>query len=383
MWFFREQTVGVPPWRKSHAAFLICVVGLSRILFGQSASSFDDLVQQAAAARQEHDFSRALALYSRAVEVNPKWAEGWWDLGSLQYEAKQFSSARDSLSHYIALADKPAAAFGLRGQSEFELGEYAKALSDIRKSLVLADAAQEFNQGRLHIYECVLLTRLGEFDEALQHYGYFVRKGISTPELAVAMGLAGLRIPMLPKDVSENQREVLGGSGLAAYQFLAGNVDGAAESFRTLFQRFPSQPNLHLLYGTLLFASDHEAALAEFKRELDMSSSNARAQVLTAWALLMQNKAAEALPYANKAVELSPETAAVQLALGRSLVDLDRSEEGIEHLEHALRLALENLEVHIALAGAYSTAGRKQDAQRERAVSLKLAQNGATPFGLP
>ena len=370
-------------WYKAKAIILISALALSGAsVLGQSGSSFDELVHEASAARQQNDVPRALQLYSRAVEVNPKYAEGWWSLGSLQYGAKLFSAARDSLTQYVALVPNSAPAFALRGQSEVELGDYAKALADVRQSLALK-GADPSNEERLHIYECVLLTRLSEFEESLQAYRYFVLKGISTPELSVAMGLAGLRMALLPKEVSDNQRELLNEAGAATYQYMAGNEDGAAESFHSLFQRFPAQVNLHLLYGTLLFTSDHEAALTEFKRELEVTPSNQRAQALTAWALLMQNKTSDALPYANKAVELNPESAAAQLVMGRVLVDFGQSKEGIEHLEHALRLDPENLEIHIALAEAYSGCGRKQDAQRERALSLKLAQNGTNPFALP
>ena len=378
-----SRSIDMAKWYEAKAIILICALALSgTAVLGQSGSSFDEVVREASVAREQNDVPRALQLYSRAVEVNPKWAEGWWSLGSLQYGAKLFSGARDSLSQYIALVPNSPSAFALRAQSEVELGDYEKALADIRQSLVLK-GGDPSNEERLHIYECVLLTRLGRFEESLQAYRYFVEKGISTPELSVAIGLAGLRMALLPKEVSDDQREVLSGAGAATYQYMAGNEDGAADAFHSLFQHFPSQANLHLLYGFLLFPSNREASLTEFRREVDVSPSNQRAQVLTAWALLMQNRSLDALPYANKAVELNPESAAGQLVAGRTLVDLGQSREGMEHLERALQLEPENLEIHIALAEAYSGCGRKQDAERERALSLKLAQNRTNPFALP
>ena len=102
-----------------------------------------------------------------------------------------------------------------------------------------------------------------------------------------------------------------------------------------------------------------------------------------AWALLMRDRASDALPYARKAVEEMPASAGAQLVLGRSLVKLSELKQGTDHLEQALQTDPENLEVHIALAEAYSRSGRSEDAQRERSMSLKLSQNGTNPFALP
>ena len=64
------------------------------------AKRFTDLVAQASAARMQNDVPRAIDLYSQALQQNPKWADGWWFLGSLQYGAGEYIPARDALSRY-------------------------------------------------------------------------------------------------------------------------------------------------------------------------------------------------------------------------------------------------------------------------------------------
>jgi len=51
----------------------------------------------------------------QAVQLNPKWPEGWWYLGSLQYGAGSYSDARDALSRYIELTPSAGAAMAVRG----------------------------------------------------------------------------------------------------------------------------------------------------------------------------------------------------------------------------------------------------------------------------
>lgn len=369
-------------WHAKAAVLSLCIC-VEAVAFSQAPATFNDVVQQAAVAREQNDSPRAIDLYRRAVQMNPKWSQGWWFLGSLQYDAGSFAAARDSFTQFIALAPNPTPAFRLRGISELQTGEYAEALADLRQSLALGEAVDGPDGQRLRLYECEALTRLGKFDEALKSFRFLVQKGSTIPELPIAMGLAGLRMALLPKDVGDNQRDLLTSTGTAIALFMTGSGESASPAFDALFRRFPETPNLHCLYGTLWFPSDRDIALAEFRRELEIDPSNQRAEVLVAWALLLRNNAPEALRYAQKALESGSEVAAAQLVTGKSLVDIGRLDEGLGHLEHALRLEPGNLEIHIALAKAYSQSGRKQEAQRERSLSLKLAQNGMNLIALP
>ena len=179
-------------------------------------------------------------------------------------------------------------------------------------------------------------------------------------------------MPLLPKDVGAEERELVSAAGEAAFRFLAGDETSAAQAFQELFQRFPQASNAHFLYGYLLFATDPDAALPEFQQELKVAPSNADAEVMTAWALLLRNAAAEALPYAQRAADQEPMLPSAQLVLGRSLMETGDLKGSMEHLEKALQLEPDNLETHLALAKAYSESGRKEDARRERILCLQL-----------
>ena len=337
-----------------------------------SADRESDLIAQASAARMQNDVPRAIELYSQAVQRNPQWSDGWWFLGSLQYGAGAYTSARDALSHYLELLPDAGPALALRGLCEFETGEYPKALADIQHGIALGAANQPRNEQILRYHEALLLTRLGNYAAALTAYSFFVKHGVSNPELLSAIGLAGLRMPLLPKDVGAEQQETVYAAGDAAYRYLAGDEAFAAQAFQDFFRRFPQAANAHFLYGYLLFSTSPEAALTEFQQELSIAPANPDANVMTAWALLIRNAAAEALPYAQKAASLEPALPSAQLVLGRSLLETGDLKGGMEHLERALQLEPDNLETHLALAKAYSKSGRKEEARRERILCLRL-----------
>ena len=83
---------------------LFAVMLLGQLPAQDHPYSFDEMAAEAAAARDAEDNPRAVQLYAQALQLNPKWEEGWWSLGLLQYGSGAFASAIDALhisSSYI------------------------------------------------------------------------------------------------------------------------------------------------------------------------------------------------------------------------------------------------------------------------------------------
>jgi tetratricopeptide (TPR) repeat protein len=356
--------------------------------FSKSASaqanpaSFSDVVARATAARDINDVPQAIELYRQALKLNSQWADGWWFIGSLEYGTGAYSAAEENLSHYLELTPNAAPALAIRGLCEFESGEYPKSLGDIERALALGAANQSRNEKILRYHEALLLTRLGRFEDALRSYAFFSRED-PNPELLVAVGLAGLRTPLLPKELKADEQDVYAAAGKAALDLMRRDKEAARPEFQKIFERTPAVPNAHYLYGYLLYASDPEEAEVELKKELEINPKNAAAEVMLAWIPLMRNDGSDALPYAQKAVAEDPSLASAQLVLGRALTETGDPKDGIEHLEKTAQLQPDNLEVHLALAKAYSKSGRKEDARRERLLCLEMTKNDMAPTTHP
>jgi tetratricopeptide (TPR) repeat protein len=359
----------------------ICLGFIALAAAGQETQTFDDLIAQATAANERNDAAVALDLYSKALKLNPRWIEGWWFIGLLQYNAGQFAPARDALTHFLDFGPDPQG-YALRGMCEFETGEYANSLADIQRAISLGAADDAGKEQALHFYEAMLLTRLGKFEDSLRTFVYFAQRRIVNQDLLLAIGLAGLRMPLVPKDVSGDQRPLLIDTGTAVYAFMTRDPKAEA-AFHTLFQSFPAVANLHLLYGSLLYAEEPYAAQQQFQAELTTDPSNQQARIMMAWFLLMQNNPAAALPYAQQAVQAQAGLASAHLVLGRSLSETGDVGAGLEHLKRAFELDPDNLEVHIALASAYSQAGQMEDARREHLWCLEATKDGRNRLALP
>ena len=349
----------------------------------QTSDDFDAVAAAAGEARAHGYRDAALRLYTRAVEMNPQWPDGWWFLGVLHYGANQFEPARDALTHYLDLKPNGGAALALRGLCEFETGQYPESLGDLQHGIALGAAAQPRNAEILLYHEALLLTRLGAFEQAIGKYMTFVKEGQSNPELNTAIGLAGLRMPLFPKDADPARSELIAMTGAAATKVMSADMNAGAQGFQEIFARYPNAPNVHYLYGYLLFATHPDAAIAQFQQELQVSPTSAVAHAMLAWADGLQGNYDDALPNARKAVEEDPTLAMGQLVLGRAMVESGDTSGGIPHLERVLQLEPGNLEAHLTLVKAYSRLGRKDDARRERLLCLQLSGGGPTPSATP
>jgi len=357
----------------------LCLFLFPVLAIAQSTlTRFDDLAVQASSARERNDIPTAIKLYGDSVQLQPAWPEGWWYLGVLQYGTAAYPEARDALTHYIELTPTAGPAFAVRGLCEFEIGEYSQSLHDIEQGLSLGAANQSRNESTLRYHRALLLTTDGDFEGALRDFAFVAKDGVTDPQMNLGIGLAGLRKPMLPKDVPRDQRDLVLAVGNAAFRFMTSDDQKGQQEFQDLFHRFPATANAHYFLGYLLFTKDKDQAVIEFRRELETTPNNAAAQTMLAWDLLLRNDAAGALPYAEKAAAAVPASPSAQLVLGRSLVETGRVNDGMGHLETALQLDPGNIEVHFALVRGYSELGRKEDAQRERLRCVEMTKSEST-----
>lgn len=360
-------------------SLLMAVMLLPLLTRAQQSANFDELEGNATAAREHGDVARAIELYRQGVVLRPTWPDGWWYLGVLQYGSDAYAPAADALTHYIDLTPKAGPALALRGLCEFEEGQYPQSLQDLERAIALGAANEPRNAGIIFYHEALLLTRLGRYEEALAKYTTLVKHGSISDDVLAGIGLAGLRMPLLPSDIDASRQQMVLEVGKAAASVMNGDLTAGREAFQKLFTLFPTTSNIHYLYGYLLFTVDPAQAITQFRRELDVSPSSAVAHSMLAWALGMQGDFAEALPYAKQSVAEDASLAVTQLVLGKDLVETGSVDAGLDHLEAALKIDPQNLEAHIALAKAYSELGRKDDARRERLLCLTLSGKQAAP----
>jgi tetratricopeptide (TPR) repeat protein len=340
----------------------------------RSAATFEDLAHRAAAAREAGHVIDAIESYQRAVRLRPKWDEGWWYLATLRYEQKKDAAALDALTRFLALKPQAGPAWALRGLCEFRLARYDRARASFDKARTLGIPGNDELRRATWYHTAILMLQRGEFELAVEPLTLLARSEAESPSLTEAIGLLVLRLADVPGAIPPARRDLVMAAGAAGYSWLARAGDEADRRFTSLVERYPSVSFVHYAHGVFLLQRDSDAALAAFRREIDVNPDSAYPHLEIAFELLRRGDAAAARASAERAVALAPALFASHNALGRALAELGEIEPAIRELELAVKLAPEIPEVHFSLANAYARAGRTADAARERAVFLKLNQ---------
>jgi len=337
-----------------------------------TSTSFETIAQTAAKAREARRLDEAIAAYRQTVRLRPEWDEGWWYLATSLYEKGEDKAAREAFTRFLTLKPDTAAAFALRGLCEFRLQRYDEALVDLHKAHALGIKGNPELRRETWYHAAILLIRRGQFELAVEPLMLLARSESENALLVQATGLMMLRQPYLPAEIPADKRELVTAAGQAGFSWLSRNGAEAEKRFRPLVDRYGDVPHVHYAYGVFLLKSDSDAALSEFKREIEINPYSPYPHLEIAFELLRRGDPAAARPSAERAVTIAPDLFSARNALGRVLVAIGELHAGILQLETAVKLAPEVPEMHFSLANAYARAGRTADAAREREIFQKL-----------
>jgi tetratricopeptide (TPR) repeat protein len=341
----------------------------------QPAPSIERIQKQAEAARAAKRVDEAIQLYKRGVALKPSWDEGWWGLGTLYYELDRFDEGRTAFRRLTVIKPDVGLPWAMLGLCEFETKHYEEALQHLRRGTDLGVDQDQNISGVAHYHLALLLTRFTEYEASMKLLSVFAQQNINNPSYVEAMGIAALRKPLLPAEVPPAEHQLVMDTGRVMYDAAALRTTEAAAEFKILLDKYPDTPNIHYLYGSFLLFSDADGALAQLEKELEISPAHVPAMVTIANEYIQRKQYKEALPFAKKAVELEPQSFPAHTVYGRVLVEGDLDlQRGLAELEEARKLAPTSPQVRIALATAYTKAGRKEDAAREREAFSKLRQ---------
>ena len=363
---------------KSRASLLLAALLLQSAAAQPQATKpapqdFATLSAQAQQASEQNRLDEAIALYRKALAVRPAWAEGWWSLGTIQYDRNSYKEAASAFERLTALQPKKGSPRVMLGLCQFELGDDEHALKNIQEGRQLGtNPDSQFQQVMLY-HEGLLLLRKAHFESAAEVFWDLSAQGVRSDELALGLGMTALR--MLPKDLpaeSDPGREVVRRVGQAESLAALKRFDEAKRAYSDLVSNYPNFPNMQYAYGHfLLNANDPDAAVAAFQQELKNSPQNVPARLQIAAARYRLDSTA-GLPYAQEAVKLAPQLPFAHYLLGLLLLDTGDFASAIPELEFARKGLSQEAGVYFALGNAYAKAGRKEDAANARLTFARL-----------
>ena len=335
--------------------------------------SFEQVSREAERAREENRDDDAIRLFRQALTQQPQWDQGLWYLGTMLYEKEQYADALELLRRFMTLRPDAGPGWALVGLSEFQTRQYAKALNHLQLAMAHGMGDRKDMVESVFYSVAVLLTRAERYDDSMSMLIAMVKSGQDSKTLVEPIGLAALRLPFLPAEIPADRRDMVRQAGEATLALEAQRRDEAGKLFRGLAEQYPNEPGVHFLYGAFLLDENPELGVQEMKKELQVSPSSVPARLRLAEEYVKQQNLDSALPLAQEAVKLDPKRAAAHMMLGEVLVAKNDSAGGIRELESAREQSPETVRIHWDLLRAYTSAGRSEDAKREKEEIEKLS----------
>jgi len=269
----------------------------------------------------------AIRDYKQALEIDPSWKEGWWNLGVLQYSTSHFADAKLSFKNVVQFAPDLGNPWALLGLSEYETRDYANSLTDLERaqSLGIRDDPEIERVAVYHIG--LLMVQSSAFERASAILLSQPGSGANSPQLAFAVGMATLRIPLFPDQVDPSQEALVQATGDAV-------TDSPQKLTRLakLLTLYPDVPYLHYGYGMALAdAGKNSEALLAFQQESAISPGSPLPWIASSRIALHTGDMNSASLFAQKAVGLAPQSPEAHETLARIFDAQGKEQSSAEH----------------------------------------------------
>lgn len=339
---------------------------------------FETLAKKAGAARVAGRLDEAIALYRKALVLEPKWPEGHWYLGTLLYEKDAFAEARAALQPLVDFDPKSGPGWAFIGLCEFGLKRYAAALQSLERGRQLGLGSNEALIRVAGFHVAMLQNRASRFDAATELLVRLARSQAAHPDLLVALGLNLLKRPLLPSEVPAADKDLVIRAGQAAYAQATGRYEDARRAFEGLHASSAAAPGVEQAYRAYLSGysaalqdkEQREQAIAQFRSRLAESPNDPEA---TLYLGLLLEPAKPVVTSALPSPKADPPGFTELAAKASAARDANRPAEAIALYREALALKPSWDEGVFYVGTLLYDAGQAREARQEflRFVSLR------------
>jgi tetratricopeptide (TPR) repeat protein len=348
--------------------------GLAQSGAGANDPRVAKLYADAKAAEARGDFAGAAASYESLLQVAPRLAPAYNNLGSLYLRQREYKKAAAVLEKGLKIDPKMSSASALLGIALYEMGDYAGAGRNLESAL---GANPKDNNAELFLAND--LIKLGKFDQAAEHLRQLSQRQPENQEVLYLLG----KVHMKLSEEALTKLNALDANSVWAHEISGEvmesmkNYDGALLEYKKAVEVAPLQAGTHYHLGNAYWSLNMwDAATEQFRAELANDPSNCMAQWKLGNIILEQHgDSAAALAEMQKALDACPDLMEARVDRARALIKLERHAEAVKDLEAAVRADPGESSTHFLLAQAYRALGRTQEAQAEMKVFSKLEES--------
>ena len=357
---------------------LICLCVLTRVVAQSTAAENDPrvsrLYNEAKKEQARGDLAGAAASYEALLQIAPRLAPAYNNLGSLYVRQREYRKAANVLEKGLRVDPKMSSASALLGIALYELGDYAAAKRNLESAL---RADPKDTNAELLLANG--LIKLGEFQSAADHLRRLSERLPENQEIWYLLGKVHMKLSeeALSKLTNLDPNSVwvheISGEVMESMK----NYDGALLEYKKAVEVAPQQAGTHYHLGNAYWSLNMwDAATEQFRAELANDPSNCLAQWKMGNIILEEHgDSAGALAEIQKALDACPDMMSARVDRARALIKLERHSEAVSDLEAAVKADPEESLTHFLLAQAYRALGRTQEAQAEMKVFSKLEES--------
>jgi len=278
-------------------------------------ADIDSLKKIALQEAESGETDNAIRDYQRVLQAQPGWNEGQWNLGMLEYQSGRYPQSIAAFQKVVEFAPSAGIAWAVLGLSEFETKAYSDSLQHLEEAQQLG-TKDDPEIERVSIYHLgLLLIRKSDFERATELLLANFGGDLMSPQVKTALGLATLRVPLLPEEVDPSQEALIEAVGGLA----SGGTDGL-RGFPALLETYPDVPYLHYAYGLQLAkAGQAREELGLMRQEASISPDSPLPWMEVSRLELQAGNAGDARAAAEKAVKLDPNSQKAHQLLAQSL----------------------------------------------------------------
>jgi tetratricopeptide (TPR) repeat protein len=325
----------------------------------------------AARYREQGEFDRAAQEYLKLIQLAPRFAPAYNELGVCYLRQGKLADAARALERAAQLAPTVAGVHLNLGIAYFRLERYDKAQAALERA-----RKQEPGNGQaLHLLGLSYVA-LKQYREAIPPLHQALE---STPgDISIQYNLATAyanqgeleKAESILADLIRNHPDsaavhLLLGDAYAGRSDAFDNITKAIEEYKLSVELDPQLPLAHFKLGqAYLKLSRLDEAAACFKKELFLAT-----------VYLAQQKPDDAIGRLDELLKLNPRDTDALYNLGRAYLQKEELVKAVEALKRSVALNPERSEAHYQLGRAYMKIGQDEQGRRELKIAQQLQQN--------
>ena len=321
---------------------------------------------------KQDEYRSAIDHYTKAMELNPEYAEAYYSRGSTYLKINEIPEAIQDFSKTIELNPEYAEAYYSRGKAYDTKGEIPEAIQDYNKTIELNPEYTEAYYSRGSTY-----LKINEIPEAIQDYNKAIELNENV-EAYYSRGSTYLNTDEIPEAIQDYNKAIELNENVEAYYSRGtaydakGDIDEAIQDYNKAIE-LNENAEVYYSRGTAYDAKgDIDEAIQDYNKAIELNPEYAEAYYSRGSTYLNTDEIPEAIQDFNKAIELNPEYAEAYYSRGSTYLNIKEIPEAIQDFSKTIELNPDNAEAYYSRGKASLSLEEWRNAKADLIIAKKM-----------